>query len=368
MGVFQNIHDPILSFSDCYRTPIYDEKNLFLGKLNDLFVDFEESYPTVLAISIKQKGKFKYIHWDEVKLFSYQKIVVSLQSQMGEGKIFPKTTKRQEIKNLLKIDREQQVTNYPGVCQAVLDKQIVDTHGKKVVRVNDIHLIKTGRMLRVTHAAIGAKSMAKRLGLERTLTYLLRILTLNTKKEIGERTISWQFVHAIAGQHLEDVKLNVSNHDLKSLHPADLADIIEELDGHSRQEIFKELDKEKAADTLAEIDRENLQAHLLEIESPENAAAIIEHMGTDEAADVLAEMTPENVEIIIDKIKDTETKEDIKELLLYERGYGRGTHVNGRFRRQTTSEKRGYPQTTEKSIMRIMKISTTFLSQISTKS
>ena len=150
------------------------------------------------------------------------------------------------------------------------------------------------------------------------LTSLLRALTLNPKRKIGEKTISWQFVHAIADQHLGDLKLSVSDNDLKSLHPADLADIIEELDGHSRQRIFKELDKEKAADTLAEIDREVLQTNLLEAESPESAAEIIEHMGTDEAADVLAEMAPENVEIIIDKIKDTETKADIKELLSYE--------------------------------------------------
>ena len=59
MGVFQNIHDPIIYFARCRRTPVYNENNLFLGKLNDLFVDFEESYPTVLAISIVRKGQFK---------------------------------------------------------------------------------------------------------------------------------------------------------------------------------------------------------------------------------------------------------------------------------------------------------------------
>ena len=318
MGVFQNIHEAVLYFSNCYRTPIYDENNHFMGKLYDFFVDYEESYPTVLAILIKQNRNFKYVHWNDVKSFSYKKITLSRQSKIKMGRVFPKIAKQKTVKNLLKANQEVEVSDYPGISQTVLDKQVVDTYGKKVVRVNDIQLIKLGRLLRVTHATVGTKSMARRLGLESLLTHLVRILSFNHKRELNERAISWQFVHAIAGRHLSDIKLNVSNEELGSLHPADLADIIEELDGHGRRRIFKELNREKAADTLVEIEQENLQVNLLETETPENAAKIIEYMGTDEAADVLGEMRPENVQTIIEKIADVEVKEDIQELLNYE--------------------------------------------------
>ena len=318
MGIFQNIHGPVIYFSKCHRTPIYDERKKFLGRLHDFFVDYQESYPTVLAILIKQNKNFQYLQWDDVKSFSYKKIVISRQSKIKAGKIFHQIAQYRTHQNLLEAGQGPPITDYPGLSHTILDKQVVDTYGKKVVRVNDIHLIKLGRMLRVTHAAVGTKSMARRLGAENLITSFMRMASFNPKWELGEKTISWQFVHVIPGQYLSDVQLNVSNEELGALHPADLADIIEELDGHGRQKIFRELGKEKAADTLAEIEQENLQANLLETETPENAAKIIEYMGTDEAADVLGEMLPESVQTIIEKIEDRETKEDIKELLSYQ--------------------------------------------------
>ena len=318
MGIFENLHESIIYFSSCHHTPIYDENNCFQGKLYDFFVDYEEKYPTVLAILIKKNRSFLYADWKYIKSFSYNKIIISSPSTIKVGKTFPKIMKQKTVKNLLRVNQEYESVDYPGLSRTILDKQIVDTYGKKVVRVNDIHFIKIGRMLRATHAAVGLKSMARRLGLERYLTFLIRAILFNPKKELNEKIISWRFVHAIGDRYLGNVKLNVSNEDLGQLHPADLADIIEELDGHGRQKIFKELDKEKAADTLAEIERENLQVNLLTTKTPEDAARIIEHMGTDEAADILGEMHPENIQNIIEKIEDVEVKEDIQELLNYE--------------------------------------------------
>ena len=317
MGIFQNLPHPVIYFSRCRNIAVYDENNCFCGKLCDLFVDYGEGYPSVLAILIKHNAKFKCLEWKEVKLFSYAKIVIANVARMREGKQFFRMSRPGGGKNLLQVSRPVKKINCPGLARAIVDRQIVDISGKKVVRVNDIHLIKMGGVLRVTHAAIGAKSMARRLGLEGTFMVLLRVVSMNTQKELNEKIIDWKFVHPVADQHLADVKLNVTNEDLDSLHPADLADIIEELSGYGQQEIFQALDKERAADTLAEIEQEDLQANLLERETPEDAAKIIEYMGTDEAADVLGEMRPEKVENIIAKIQDQEVKDDIQELLRY---------------------------------------------------
>ena len=82
MGIFKDFHGPTVYFSDCHHTPIYDERHHLIGKLDDFFVDYEERYPTVLAVLIKQGKQFKYINWNEIKSFSYKKIIISQNSEI----------------------------------------------------------------------------------------------------------------------------------------------------------------------------------------------------------------------------------------------------------------------------------------------
>ncbi len=318
MGVFENLPHPIIYFSNCYQTPIYDQSGQLIGKLHDFFVDYEEQYPTVIAISIVKNHNYSYIQWDDLKLFTYKKIILKEGAKARSGKTYPKITKQKTVKSLLKISNDSEVIDYPGLAKVILDRQVVDISGKKVVRVNDIHFIKIGKRLRVTHAGVGIKSMLRRLGFIRFSENLVRVFTLNSKKEIPERIISWRFVHALGDRSIHDnVSLNVSNEVLGTLHPADLADIIEELDSHGRNKVLKQLNTEKAADTLTELEDDDLQAKILKEETPEGAARLIEYMGTDEAADVLSEMSKEDAQRIISNIEDEEMVEDIKELLTY---------------------------------------------------
>jgi CBS domain-containing protein/sporulation protein YlmC with PRC-barrel domain len=318
MSIFKDFNDIQIHFSKAIGTKIVNEDGIRLGKLSDFFVDYEEVYPLVLAIQYKNSGQSFYIAWDEIKEYSYKKIVVSNNSFQGRSRTFPKAQNKKVITSLLANQFTGETVEYPPLGKIVLDRQIVDTSGKKVVRVNDIQMIKAGKNLRVTHAAIGLRSMMRRLGYERIIDSTIKFIRPEAKYLKSEVLINWKFVHAIPNKSIQSsVKLNLTNEDIKELHPADLADILEDLDNHGREIIFNNLDPKMAAETLSEVE-DDLQVTLLKNEDPERAADIIEEMDTDDAADLLSEIGAKTAEDIISRIDDDEIQEEIQELLEYQ--------------------------------------------------
>lgn len=318
MALFENLMDSILYLSRLQGTPILSEEQTQIGKLQDIFVDYEEMYPTVLAIQYRHKNQYFYIEWDDIKRFSYKNIIIKNEARLRTGRTYPRVKKRAVLTSLLATQFTGDTIDYPPLGKVVLDKQIVDISGKKVVRVNDINLLRVGRKLRVTHAGIGFRSLARRLGYESIIDLITKIIKPYRSHFLREALINWKHVHAIPDKNIQkDVKLNMSNNELEALHPADLADILEDLDPHARRQIFSYLDAETAAEVLPEVEPD-MQASFLQSEDPEKAANIIELMGTDEAADLLADLSEKEADEIISKIDDDEIQEEINELLEYE--------------------------------------------------
>ncbi|ATH08831.1 hypothetical protein BIY24_13005 [Halobacteriovorax marinus] len=318
MSIFKNFYDIQIHFSNALGTKIVNEDGVKLGKLCDFFVDYEEVYPLVLAVQFKRSGQSFYISWNDIIEYSHKKIIVKNNSFHGRSRTYPKATTNKVITPILANQFIGDTVEYPPLGKIVLDRQIVDTAGKKVVRVNDIQMIKAGSNLRVTHAAIGLRSMMRRLGYEPAIDKIVGMVRPKSKYLSSETLINWKYVHAIPNKSIQSsVKLNLSNEDIKELHPADLADILEDLDSHGREIIFNNLDAKTAAETLSEVDDE-LQATLLKNEDPERAADIIEEMDTDDAADILNEIGGQRAEDIISRIEDDEILEEIQELLVYQ--------------------------------------------------
>lgn len=318
MEIFKDLTDITLHFSATVGINIYNEEGHKLGSLIDYFIDYEEIYPSVLAIQYKRSGVLFYILWEEIISFSYKKIIIKKEAFPRRSRTFPKTLNTKTVTSILANQFAGPTVEYPPLGQIVLDKQIVDTHGKKVVRVNDIQFIRAGKELRVTHAEVGLRSFVRRLSLERPIDFVVKTIHPNSKYLSNDTTINWKYVHAIPNRNIQkSVRLNLTNEDLKQLHPADLADILEDLDSHGREMIFSNLDPKLAAETLSEVD-EDLQASLLENEDPEKAAEIIENMDTDDAADLLNELDEDVADEIISNIDDLETQEEIQELLDYD--------------------------------------------------
>lgn len=316
MDKFKDLAHITLHFSDTMGLPIYNEDGSKMGVLQDFFIDYEEIYPSVLAIQFKRSGSFFYVQWDDVIQFSLKKILIKNDAFSRRSRTFPKVLNKKTVTSLLANQFAGPTVEYPPLGQIVLDKQIVDTHGKKVVRVNDIQFVRTGKDLRVTHAEVGIRSFVRRLSLEKPVDTIVKVLNSNSKYLTNDSSINWKFVHAIPNRNVQkSVRLNLTNEDLRELHPADIADILEDLDSHGREMIFSNLDPELAAETLSEIDDEGLQVSLLKNENPEKVAEIIENMDTDDAADLLNELDDAKADAIISNIDDLETQEEIQELL-----------------------------------------------------
>lgn len=195
----------------------------------------------------------------------------------------------------------------------LLDQQIIDAQGRKVVRVNDITFLKLrqdGRdTLRVLEVDIGIRSI-----LRRVLRGLLPPAAIRKlQSRIPPRSIRWEFCNVLEPDPQRRVRLNITNKLLEKMHPADLADIVEELSPEDRQALISAIDREVAADTLSEVAPE-IQVSIFESLEPEKAAEILEEMAPHEVADVLGELPEERSEELLDEMEQAD-KEEVEELL-----------------------------------------------------
>ena len=198
----------------------------------------------------------------------------------------------------------------------LLDQQIIDVTGRKVVRVTDLTLElrheETRDTLAVVDVDIGIRSILRRLFQGVVPPRWIRRM----QAPIPPNSIRWEFCNVVEPDPQRRLRLNISYQKLESIHPADLADIVEDLAPAEREAIFETIDSEVAADTLSEVDPK-MQASILESLEPEIAADIVEEMAPDEAADALSELEAETSEDILDEM-DSEPKTEVQELLEFE--------------------------------------------------
>jgi Mg/Co/Ni transporter MgtE len=188
----------------------------------------------------------------------------------------------------------------------VLDHQIIDVNGVRVVRVNDLQLAPTDGHFRLVGVDISTAGLLRRLG----AGPVLKALRLN----LEPKAIAWEAIEPVESGSA-GVKLKVSHEDLAKLHPSDIAQIISQLDQRHGHEVLESLDDEDAADALQEVDPE-LQVQLIRGMEPERAADILEEMEPDDAADILGDLEPEHAEDLLSRM-DSEEAEDVRELLAY---------------------------------------------------
>lgn len=341
MSRFDGLNEISIHFSDTVGIDVITETGRRLGSLIDYFVDYQEMYPLVVAIQYQNGNQYFYINWDDITSYSHKEIRIKEDCFIGHSRTFPKVREKRTVTSILANQFRGETLEYPPLGKVILDKQIVDTSGKKVVRVNDIQFIRTGQFLRVTYAEVGVKSMIRRIGLHRHILRPIYKMRFKPKFLENETLINWKFVHAIPSKNIQNsnVKLNLTNDDIKKLHPADIADIIEDLDGYGREALLDELDPKLAAETIQEMDQD-VQKVILNKESPEEAAILIENMDTDDAADILNELDEKQVKRIIENIQNKDTLEEINQLRKFEEDSAGGLMSNEFFNVSPLSTKK----------------------------
>lgn len=193
----------------------------------------------------------------------------------------------------------------------LLDQQIIDVHGRKVVRVNDVNLQRAGDngVLAIAEVEIGLRGAVRRL-----LKGVVPLTVVDSAaRRFAPKVIPWEFVNLIETDPARRVRLRIESERLAKMHPADLADILEELAPAQREAVFESLDEEVAAEALEEIDPK-LQASLAESIDSERMADIVEEMDPDAAADLLEKLPEEQTSQILEEM-EPEERHEVEELL-----------------------------------------------------
>lgn len=269
---------------------ILDEFGDTLGDLKDIYVTTDEGYPRVIGYKIKRNGI--------VTNYEFRTISVN---QDNNGKTVIKT----------KGSREILARTYTYLLsEHLLDKKIVDITGKKVVRVNDLKIAEMAGEFRVVGVETGAASKFRRMGIQSLGKALYKFLN----RDYEGKMLMWDDVESIdlAGSNLQ-IKHSFSK--LSALHPADLADILEDLDNSDRRKIFESLDEDLAAETFEEIDDE-YKGSIIKDLSETKTAELLENMGNDEIADLLEELEGDEREKVLVNLEQDDA-EEVNELLKY---------------------------------------------------
>ncbi len=197
----------------------------------------------------------------------------------------------------------------------LLDQQIIDVHGHKVVRVNDVELV--WEPIQEDSPALSLRIAEVEVGLRGAVRRLLKGLPTSTADRLAARftasVIPWDFVDLIDRDPARRVRLKIEQDRLSQMHPSDIADILEELAPAERNALFSSLDEEVAAEALEEI-KPKMQQALIESLDSEQVAGIVEEMDPGAAADLLAELPEERSEAILDEM-DPEERQEVEELL-----------------------------------------------------
>jgi magnesium transporter len=206
--------------------------------------------------------------------------------------------------------------NYLFLQQDLVDRQIIDINGRKVVRANDVDLEWTGqgatKLLRVAEVEVGLRGAFRRI----FKGVLPRAKLESISRKFSARAIPWQFVDVIEPDPARRVKLRIEHERLAEIHPSELADILEDLAPAEREAVFTSLDEEVAAEALEEVEPK-LQKALLEKLDEERIADIVEEMDPGAAADLLSELPEDQSDAILEEM-EPEERQEVEELLEFD--------------------------------------------------
>ncbi len=275
----------------------YDAQGNYVGRVREFFIEPAEQ-PNRVSHFLISRGRFQPLvaRYDQV-------------AKVAPGRIDLNASERS-------LDAYQPNEAWLAVQKDLLDQQIIDMAGRKVVRVNDVDLAEFPTNahveLRIAQVDVGVPGAVRRLLQGIAPSSLVRKL----QSKLPQRSIRWEFVNLIEPDPLRRVKLRITHEKLEDLHPADLAEMMEELSAAERQGIIASLDEETAAAVLAELD-ERLTTQIVEKLDPEKAADIIEEMAPDAAADLLADLPKETSEELLEEMPNQEAN-DVRELLAFD--------------------------------------------------
>ena len=286
---------PSLSFTELRNRSVLDSEGVHVGILEDLMVFPLGIRPQVTKLSLRRPDREAWIlPWalvTEVPEASH--LPIRLRAPLGQLK--PVTPRPEEVL----------------LGKTVLDKKVVDTARKKVVRVNDVELAESAGALQVVGVEAGLRGILRHLRSEPLAERFAAALG----KTLPHEVVPWEVIDPIETE-LSRARRQAVYTKLAKLHPADIADIMEELNPGERAAVLAALDEATAAEAISEAEPE-IQASMVQMMEPEKAADILEEMEPDEAADILSDLPEAKAEELLETMEPDEAHE-VEELLEHE--------------------------------------------------
>ncbi|MCL1846461.1 MAG: magnesium transporter [Coriobacteriia bacterium] len=267
----------MLYLSQMLGKPVFDSQGEEIGRISDLAIQTKEVFPRITSLAFLGPSKTPFmVSWRKyVESYEDEKILLNIPSY--------------DIRfSYLQPDEIL-------LARDLMNKQIVDTQGLKVVRVNDLKLSSSGNQLRLLGAEVGLRGVLR--GLSRPLERAVLSLSKLFKRPLEENIIAWNYMDLV-DRDLSNVKLSLSHKRLSELHPADVADILEQLDPQQRALVFEHLDKQQAAETFSELEDE-YQTDMIDDLTEHQAADLLAQMDPDDAADILGDLPYEKAETLL---------------------------------------------------------------------
>jgi magnesium transporter len=290
-----------VSLTALLGTPVTDAQGHLRGKLKDIAVATGPDAGRVAGLVLKSRSGLAIVPSEEV-----------METPAGTL----------ELRSAGAIQPLVDQGNYLYLRQDIVDRQIIDVHGRKVVRVNDVDLEWLGHgsvhLLRVAEVDVGLRGAFRSV----FRGILPRASLEAISRKLPTKAIPWRFVDVIEVDPARRVKLRIEHERLAEMHPSDLAEILEDLPPAEREAIFTSLDEEVAAEALEEVDPK-LQKSLLEKLDEEKIADIVEEMDPGAAADLLAELPEEQSDAILEEM-EPEERHEVEELLEFDENSAAG--------------------------------------------
>ena len=286
----------MIYLSQILGNPVIDSSGERLGVVSDLGIATGEIFPRVTGLAFTGPGKTPF-------MISWRKYV----ERFDEDEVHLKVASSDVRFSYLQPEEVL-------LARDILNKQIVDTGGMRVVRVNDLKLSDTDQsQLRLLGAEVGARGLLR--SLSPKLEELVSKAAHAVGKDIPENIIAWNYMDLL-DRDLSDVKLSVTHKTLDELHPADIADIIEQLDPRLRGQVFAQLDDAQAALAMAELDDDEMAAEIVDDMEEREASRMLAEMDPDDAAELVSELDYEKAEKLL-RLMGVKERRAVRQLLGY---------------------------------------------------
>jgi CBS domain-containing protein len=276
--------DDSLFLAQVIGNPVLDAGGAQIGTVRDLVARFgAEPYPPVTGIVVRQRRREFFVEGSQIRGIELRRVA------LGSYRVDLRPFERRPGEVLLRRD--------------ILDKQLIDIDGRRLVRANDLMLAPRDGGYRLVAVDVSAHALLRRLGPE-ALTHGVR----------GRSLIDWEDIDSFATD-VPMVRLKLNHEGLKKLHPVELAHLLDSMSTQHLQEVVESVDEETAADLLQELEPEEA-ADVMASLDPEHAADILDEMDPDDAADLLGDLPPEQAQDLLERMEPDESA-DVRELIAY---------------------------------------------------